>query len=86
MSAAGGTVTFTVRCKAFPSNGEETVQLPSTTTCMQLKEHYAEKFGFNVGELQVISSKGGKILKDTDVLTPIVTLMVGKQIGGSGQC
>ena len=85
MSAAGGTVAFTVRCKAFP-NGEESVQLPSTTTALQLKDYYADKFGFNVGELQVISSKGARILKDPEVLTPIVTLMVGKSIGGLGQC
>ena len=84
MSAAGGTVAFTVRCKAFP-NGEESVQLPSTTTALQLKDYYADKFGFNVEDLQVYSSKGAKILKDPEVLTPIVTLMVGKEHGGLGQ-
>ena len=81
MSAAGGTVAFTVRCKAF-SNGEESVQLPSTTTALQLKDYCADKFGFNVGELQVISSKEAKIWKHSEVLTPIVTLMVEKEHGG----
>ncbi len=57
MSAADETFTFTVRFKAFP-NGEESVQMPKNTTALQLKDYYAEKLGFNVGELQVISSKG----------------------------
>ena len=67
MSAAGETIAVTVRCKVL-SNGEEIVQLPSTTTALQLKEYYAQKHGLNVGDMQVVSSKGAKILKDPEVL------------------
>ena len=67
MSAAGETIAVTVRCKVL-SNGEEIVQLPSTTTALQLKEYYHEKFGFDVAELTLVG-KGSKIFKDTDVLS-----------------
>jgi hypothetical protein len=67
MSAAGETITVTVRCKAF-TNGEESVQLPSTTTVLELKEFYAQKYGLNLVELRVIA-KGSRILKDAEVLS-----------------
>ena len=68
MSAAGETITVTVRCKSLP-NEEESVQVPSTTTALELKELFAEKYGFNLGALTVVAVKGAKILKDADVLT-----------------
>ena len=85
MSAAGETITVTVRCKAFP-NGEESVQLPSTTTVLELKELYVEKYGLNLGQLTVVA-KGSKILKDAEVLSKsssdskhvTVTLLTGKE-------
>ncbi len=87
MSAAGETIAVTVRCNKFGNaTGEEIVQLPSTTTALQLKEHYADKLGLNVGDMQVVSSKGSKILKDPEVLLAsfpdskkvVVTLVLGK--------
>jgi hypothetical protein len=67
MSAAGEMTTFTVRFKALP-NGEEIVQLPSTTTALQLKEYYHEKLGLDIAQLTLVG-KGSKIFKDTDVLS-----------------
>ncbi len=69
MSAAGETITVTVRCKAFP-NGEESVQLPSTATALELKEFYAEKYVWTLKHVLLIG-KGSKILKDADVLSEV---------------
>ena len=85
MSAAGETITVTVRCKML-ANGEESVQLPSTTTVLELKELYVEKYGLNLGQLTVVA-KGSKILKDAEVLSKsssdskhaTVTLLTGKE-------
>jgi hypothetical protein len=72
MSAAGETIAVTVRCKVFP-NGEEIVQLPSTTTALQMKESYHEKLGLeyiwpDIVQLTLVG-EGSKIFKDTDVLS-----------------
>ncbi len=67
MSAAGETITVTVRWSTLP-NGQESVQLPSTATALELKELYVEKHGIILGDITVIG-KGSKILKDAEVLS-----------------
>ena len=88
MSAAGETITVTVRCKSLP-NEEESVQVPSTTTALELKELFAEKYGFSLRTLTVIG-KGSKILKDAELLSKsssdpnhvTVTLSITTGMGG----
>ncbi len=67
-SAAGGTITVTVKCKDFP-RGDEIVELPSTATVLQLKEHYHELYGFGTENLQVAIPRGGRGVVHDDQAT-----------------
>ena len=71
MSEEGGTITVTVRCSPLP-DGEEIIELPSTATVLQLKEHFVEKYGLQEMRIAVRLTKGRRILrKDDQVLSTL---------------
>jgi hypothetical protein len=71
MSEEGGTITVTVRCSPLP-DGEEIIELPSTATVLQLKEHFVEKYGLEEMKIVVRLTKGQRLLrKDDQVLSTL---------------
>jgi hypothetical protein len=71
MSEAGGIITVTVRCKGFP-NGEQIIELPSTATVLQLKEHIVEMVdGLDIQEIAVKLAENQRVLTNKQVFSTL---------------